>query len=181
MSTVITASRASGFQHNAEWKPSARDRLVARAYWAVHIAISRCRLPEIESCRCVDCGAPAECYDHRDYTKPLQVEPVCKGCNNRRGPGLPLPSAEDGGYNKIPGKTAKRWQYLEGDAEGAQLHEYPILQTLNWRDLDEQQEIARELDRTRGAVGALSRRNTTISLGRGRDNFFKARDPWGAR
>ena len=34
---------------------------------------------------CVDCGAPATGYDHRDYAKPLDVEPVCTGCNNRRG------------------------------------------------------------------------------------------------
>lgn len=27
---------------------------------------------------CVDCGKPAQCYGHRDYSKPLDVEPVCK-------------------------------------------------------------------------------------------------------
>lgn len=37
---------------------------------------------------CVDCGAPASCFDHRDYTKPLQVEPVCAPCNRERGPAL---------------------------------------------------------------------------------------------
>ena len=31
---------------------------------------------------------PAENYDHRDYALPLAVEPVCVGCNLRRGPGL---------------------------------------------------------------------------------------------
>jgi hypothetical protein len=39
---------------------------------------------------CVDCGVPAKCYDHRDYTQPLLVDPVCSGCNNRRGAGIPL-------------------------------------------------------------------------------------------
>jgi hypothetical protein len=34
---------------------------------------------------CVDCGATARDWDHRDYTKPLEVEPVCKPCNTRRG------------------------------------------------------------------------------------------------
>ena len=33
---------------------------------------------------CVDCGKPAEVYDHRDYSKPLEVEPVCRACNSRR-------------------------------------------------------------------------------------------------
>jgi len=43
---------------------------------------------------CVDCGETATCYDHRDYTRPLEVEPVCKGCNNRRGTAkgfIPIP------------------------------------------------------------------------------------------
>jgi hypothetical protein len=35
---------------------------------------------------CIDCGARAEHYDHRDYTKPLAVEPVCRKCNFARGP-----------------------------------------------------------------------------------------------
>lgn len=37
---------------------------------------------------CVDCGINAECYDHRDYLKPLDVQPVCRSCNTKRGPGL---------------------------------------------------------------------------------------------
>lgn len=40
--------------------------------------------------KCVDCGDPAIGYDHRDYNKPLEVEPVCTRCNNHRGPGIPL-------------------------------------------------------------------------------------------
>jgi len=34
---------------------------------------------------CADCGKPATEYDHRDYNKPLDVAPVCRGCNRRRG------------------------------------------------------------------------------------------------
>ena len=34
---------------------------------------------------CVDCGSPARCYDHRDYTRPFDVQPVCDRCNNKRG------------------------------------------------------------------------------------------------
>lgn len=34
---------------------------------------------------CVDCGASAAHYDHRDYGRPLDVEPVCHSCNMRRG------------------------------------------------------------------------------------------------
>lgn len=35
---------------------------------------------------CVDCGERAEHYDHRDYSAPLAVAPVCRRCNYRRGP-----------------------------------------------------------------------------------------------
>lgn len=35
---------------------------------------------------CVDCGAPATELDHRDYSKPLEVEAVCRPCNFKRGP-----------------------------------------------------------------------------------------------
>ena len=34
---------------------------------------------------CVDCGKPAAEYDHRDYNKPLEIEPVCRSCNRIRG------------------------------------------------------------------------------------------------
>ena len=33
---------------------------------------------------CVDCDGPATCWEHRDYSKPLDVEPCCHGCNVRR-------------------------------------------------------------------------------------------------
>lgn len=34
---------------------------------------------------CVDCSALATEYDHRDYNRPLEVDPVCRPCNFRRG------------------------------------------------------------------------------------------------
>jgi hypothetical protein len=45
-------------------------------------------LPPVKTRTCVDCGAQATCYDHRDYGKPLMVEPVCYKCNSRRGPAI---------------------------------------------------------------------------------------------
>lgn len=35
---------------------------------------------------CADCGRQAAAYDHRDYSQPLKVDPVCKRCNKLRGP-----------------------------------------------------------------------------------------------
>lgn len=52
---------------------------------------------------CTDCGNPAEVYDHRDYGRPLDVEPVCHACNHQRGAADPAdrddppnPRAKDG-------------------------------------------------------------------------------------
>jgi hypothetical protein len=53
-------------------------------------AIRKGILPPVATLICVDCGKPAQCYEHRDYNKPLEVEPTCKSCNTRRGPAIPL-------------------------------------------------------------------------------------------
>lgn len=45
--------------------------------------------PRISTLACADCGKRADRYDHRDYFSPLDVQPVCCGCNGRRGPGYP--------------------------------------------------------------------------------------------
>lgn len=52
-------------------------------------AVSVGLLPLAKSLKCADCGNPAECYDHRDYNRPLDVEPVCIACNLKRGPAKP--------------------------------------------------------------------------------------------
>ena len=49
-------------------------------------AVKNGLLPHISTRTCVDCGKPAKHYDHRDYDKPLEVEPVCVKCNSARGP-----------------------------------------------------------------------------------------------
>lgn len=53
-------------------------------------AVTRARnsgeLPNAKTLVCVDCGSQARDYDHRDYSKPLSVQPVCRPCNFKRGP-----------------------------------------------------------------------------------------------
>jgi hypothetical protein len=39
---------------------------------------------------CRDCGRPAWVWDHRYYSEPLVVEPVCGPCNRARGPALDI-------------------------------------------------------------------------------------------
>lgn len=46
-------------------------------------------LPHPSTLTCVDCGRPAQQYDHRDYGKPLDVHAVCRSCNLRRGSAIP--------------------------------------------------------------------------------------------
>lgn len=66
-----------------------RIRLSSPAHAKVHKAIRLGELAVLDgSIACVDCGKPAEFYDHRRYSEPLNVEPVCPGCNVRRGPAI---------------------------------------------------------------------------------------------
>lgn len=57
---------------------------------ATSIAIKAGRIAHPTSLRCTDCNEWAECYDHRDYGRPLDVQPVCRSCNVMRGHAKPL-------------------------------------------------------------------------------------------
>lgn len=89
-------SSARDREYASEWrlaKPLAVD--AHRILWS---AINRKVLPHPRKAGpCVDCGKGAHCYDHRDYTKPLAVEPVCIRCNRLRGPGFPYNQASGDG------------------------------------------------------------------------------------
>lgn len=61
------------------------DKESRAAIAKVFRAVQRGDMPRAAELACVDCGSPASVYDHRDYTKPLAVEPVCRSCNARRG------------------------------------------------------------------------------------------------
>lgn len=57
-----------------------------RARSIVAYYVRKGTLQNPKTLKCVDCNRDAHCYDHRDYKKPLQVEPVCTSCNVKRGP-----------------------------------------------------------------------------------------------
>lgn len=61
---------------------------VMAASHAVRCAIRAGELPKARTLTCVDCGGPALDWEHRDYSKPLAVEPTCRRCNQQRGPAL---------------------------------------------------------------------------------------------
>lgn len=57
------------------------------AHRLVRMAIKDGALPSLgtRAYSCVDCGEIATQYEHRDYARPLDVEPVCRRCNGKRG------------------------------------------------------------------------------------------------
>lgn len=74
-----------------------RSRYFTLAHAYVTTAIYNGDLPKLDgSIPCADCAAPADEYDHRDYKKPMDVEPVCRRCNQARGPGLHRDPSETG-------------------------------------------------------------------------------------
>lgn len=75
----------------------------------VREAIKEGRLRKPSEYLCVDCGEPAEQYDHRDYAKPLEVEPVCRSCNWYRG------SAANNDRQYHNGLEAQGYGFLAGD------------------------------------------------------------------
>jgi hypothetical protein len=77
----------ASFQCVACKRPSARDTQ-KRAQRAVQQAVRSGEIPPASDLPCADCGAPSVDYDHRDYSKPLQVDPVCRSCNLKRGPAV---------------------------------------------------------------------------------------------
>lgn len=72
-----------------------RHPLAAKAYDIIGLAIATGKVPSARGLVCVDCSEPATEYDHRDYTKPLEVDPVCRSCNHRRGPAHPYLCLDD--------------------------------------------------------------------------------------
>lgn len=72
------------------------DRLMWAANARVKSAVRRGLLLRLDGrVRCTDCPRPATEYDHRDYARPLDVEPVCRSCNHRRGPAAGVPRLPD--------------------------------------------------------------------------------------
>jgi len=61
-----------------------------KAHAKVKKAIKDGFLSPVKHLKCLDCGSQAEIYDHKDYNKPLEVEPVCRSCNRKRGSAIPL-------------------------------------------------------------------------------------------
>jgi hypothetical protein len=96
-----------------------------RAYSQLHSAIRQGKIPKLDPAihKCADCGKPANEYDHRDYNKPLQVEPVCYVCNKARGPAIPFndPPEPKGKAISMAKETLKPVMFRLRDEDKARL------------------------------------------------------------
>lgn len=65
------------------------EKIALLARCMVNAAVKRGIIPSLKvgDVACVDCGGVADRYDHRNYARPLDVEPVCAACNQLRGAG----------------------------------------------------------------------------------------------
>jgi hypothetical protein len=95
-----------------------RKRLASVAFAAIRKAIRAGSLKKLDgSVNCVDCGRPAELYDHRDYRDYLKVQPVCRRCNVKRGSALP-PAEKPRVFCSSYGRSAKERFFEKVDKNG---------------------------------------------------------------
>lgn len=159
-----------------------RDKMRLRAILMAREAVKEGLLPALDgTVKCVDCGVPATCYEHRDYYRPLLVEATCQGCNIRRGPGYPPPQKTDNAETKKPwlkGVSGDRWSNVDG-GDG-----YSPLVCVCRIDLAE---IINSIENWVDVAGNAGYWNLVRSWqapnshmpGSARSEYFKKHDPWG--
>ena len=155
------------------------------AYKEVAKAIRDGRLRPISSnTRCVDCGGPAYCYEHRNYFRPLDVEPVCRTCNNVRGEAYPpLQGRADTSIDK-DFHSGVRWSALTPSvsdkykkrAGGYDSASGGDAQKIARRTLDEPRDFSMPL-RWRIAFDELHG-GYSLRGGKFRSDYFKQHDPF---
>lgn len=67
--------------------PNPKAYAAGRAHRLVRESVLRGKLTDLHEneVSCIDCGQRATDWEHRDYSKPLDVVPVCRSCNCLRG------------------------------------------------------------------------------------------------
>lgn len=61
----------------------ARNKDTVRAAAKLHLAIADGTMPSASKLNCDICGRQAQDYHHPDYSKPLDVIPLCRSCHRR--------------------------------------------------------------------------------------------------
>ncbi len=77
-----------GIERAKRYNSKSKQHPGYKAKTAVYLAVRNKRLPRPEELKCFDCEKQAQVYDHRNYSKPLEVVPVCRSCNALRGPAI---------------------------------------------------------------------------------------------
>jgi len=72
------AVRRGNRSRNLRDKEKVLARSEVRNYWR------QGKLPHPTNCICFDCGIKSTEYHHEDYSKPLDVIPLCKFCHIKR-------------------------------------------------------------------------------------------------
>jgi len=90
---IVRVPKSTSIRSNPRLKAVDREVYRRKAWWAqqkTNRAVKAGRLPNLKDhwVKCADCSNRATTYDHRDYSKPLDVSAVCSGCNLRRGPAV---------------------------------------------------------------------------------------------
>jgi len=106
---AIKASESRRRNNPERHGPCNKDDAIwqSRASSAVNMAVRQGILPSLSrgEYQCSDCSDAASVYDHRDYSLPLDVDPVCRACNQKRGAAkYPLPIRHS--FKRIVDKTS---------------------------------------------------------------------------
>jgi hypothetical protein len=104
-----------------------KQAILTRAHATVSCAVRKGLLPRVHTLKCVDCGEQAQDYEHRDYNHLLFVQPVCRACNLRRGPGVfPHPFEAYGAPPPVPCELCEQEKDKVKDAHywSAALNDY---------------------------------------------------------
>ena len=107
------------------------------AHSVVARAVLKGDLPDVKTLVCVDCGSPATCYDHRDYSYPLAGDPVCRSCNSSRGKATPkVWNSKSEFMDYMNNCKSVKWQV---DRHGFDIdtHATPLFRHLIWPELAE--------------------------------------------
>ena len=86
---IANTGRAYRKKHGKEIYDRIKRSGQKQAKEAAHYAVRSGKLPDlkVDYVVCCDCGkSRATQWEHRDYNKRLQVDPVCQSCNLLRGP-----------------------------------------------------------------------------------------------
>jgi len=151
------------------------------AYNKLRCALARGDIePITDDCKCVDCGAPAKCFEHRNYFKPLDVDKVCISCNQQRGEGYPPLEGHAETWNGVEFNVGKGWSKLvektefDKSALGASVKN----RTSEWDEITRLYNSRMPLHR-KLQYGDLSRyENYQLVHGDLRAEFFKQHDPY---